>query len=57
MLVFATLACTALFSGVLHYTVGWSVLNYGVIPAVVLAAIAVLYASRTRPMATTNPDT
>ena len=57
MLVFATVACTALFSGVLHHTVGWSVLNYGVIPVVVLAAIAVLYASRTRRATTTNPGT
>lgn len=57
MLVFATVACTALFSGVLHYTVGWNVLNYGVIPAVVLAAFAVLYASRTRSVAITNPGT
>ena len=57
MLVFATVACTALLSGVLHYTVGWSVLNYGVIPVVVLAALAVLYASHKRSVAITNLGT
>ena len=48
LLVFGMVALTALSSGFLHEWVGWRVLNYSVLPAVLLALGMVLWLGRRR---------
>mgnify|MGYP006425219071 CR=1 FL=1 len=43
-LVFASVACAALLSGVLHEMVGWQAMNYITLPFAAVAGLAVLYA-------------
>lgn len=48
-LVFGTTACTALTSGALYSALGWQVVNLSVLPAVLLALLAVIWLGRRRP--------
>ena len=48
LFVFAAVAVTALSSGLLHHLIGWSLLNYGVLPMVAIAGVAILYLAKAR---------
>jgi MFS family permease len=48
LLVFGTVAMSALASGFLHQLVGWTALNYSVLPAIALALGATLWLDRRR---------
>ncbi|MCZ6886429.1 MAG: MFS transporter [Alphaproteobacteria bacterium] len=42
-LVFGAVAAASLFAGLLHHTIGWASLSFAVMPAIVMALIAVLW--------------
>ncbi|WP_160119852.1 MFS transporter [Rhodovarius lipocyclicus] len=46
LIVFGTVACTALLSGVVHGTLGWSALNAGVLPGLVVALALIAWQQR-----------
>jgi hypothetical protein len=48
LLVFGTVAMSALASGFLHQLVGWTALNYSVLPAIALALGATFWLGRRR---------
>lgn len=57
LLVFSTVALTALSAGTLHYLFGWRVVNLGVIPLLSVTAIAILWlAARERVTPVENPS-
>jgi len=50
LLLFGTVAATAFSSGVLHHALGWDVLNYGVLPPLVLVLVACVWLQRKQPL-------
>jgi MFS family permease len=48
LLVFGTVAVSAFTAGAAHHSLGWSALNYGVVPFLVLIAAATLWLMRRR---------
>lgn len=48
-LVFGTVAMTSLLSGAVHNNLGWQAVNYGILPFVAMALVAVLWLRLRRP--------
>ena len=53
LLVFGTVAVTAISAGAAHHTLGWAVLNYVAAPFLLLGVAATLWLARSRPAAAT----
>ena len=48
LIIFSTVAMTAVTSGLMHHHFGWETINLAVIPAIVLAFVATLWLDRRR---------
>jgi predicted MFS family arabinose efflux permease len=55
VIVFGSVTITSLASGAMHHLFGWAVLNLAVIPALIVALLALAWLARQRPAAQLRP--